>query len=349
MTGAAQMTIKPVVYLLGLVFIAGANLSYSEEMLIFLEQQSVSILSTSLDGIPVRKEIIKDVYYFKIHGTGYFTMKNGSWYDGVWYKGRIDSSSNISKQTLPSIPSDAESVVVSKNGKRIAWQKGILGGELTIEEYNGDESKTLRKISTDGLIMSFSWSPNSNLLAYFGGPPEAAHKDGLSLMLLDVENPEKSPIEVAPPSLPTRLTPGRNAPSWSPTGEDIVFEARYKNEDTWLGSMYMVSINGQNLIPCESGLCVQARWYTHRLEPIGILGSGEYIIVEIDISSKEEKRNLGNKLKIDSISPIISPSGQKVAYIANKEIFVYDIAKKSTVSYGTSQSDGKFFWISPKY
>ena len=256
---------------------------------------------------------------------------------------------------MPSIPANVYSVAISGDGKRVAWTpiKTPQRSELTVEEYVGGESKILHKISVDGYISAFSFSPNGDLLSYFQGPPEATHSDGFSLMLLDMKNLEKQPLEIAPPSMPTRpINPGRSDPSWSPTGELILFEARYKSEETLRGSYYIVSIDGRILGPSSGGIWDQDGRYIRDRMKIGDLSSNDYIVIEMDVSSYKEKRYTDDIIKLGSSSPVswssLSPSGQKIAYIMNKEIFVYDTIKKTTVSYGTSQDSRKFFWIFPE-
>ena len=353
------MKIKMVIYLsvIGSIFTIGTNLTYGEEILVFHDRPIVSILSTSTDGNPNRKEFIKDAALFRINENGYFTLGIGHFPNLLWYKGRIDSSFNIAgHQTLASIPPDVVSVDISEDGKRIAWvlKSGFPNkSELTIEEYTGKESKVLHKISVDGMIPEFSFSPDGDMLAYFWGPPEAAIKDGFSLMLLDLKNPKKPPIEIAPPSFNTgRLNPGRSIPPlWSPTGEFILFEAEYQSENVFkvLGGRYVASIDGRILEPFPGGNWDQDGKYLRRLKRIGDLDSGEYFLSEINIFSREVKEYPDRILKISGLNfnVKLSPSGRKVAYVVNKEIFVYDIMEKNTVSYGTSQSDGEFFWISP--
>ena len=343
---------KPIVCLLIIssVFTMSVNVIYGEESLIFHDQQTVYLLSTSPGGEPIRKELINDADLFNINRSGYFTMRDGSHGNEVWYKGRIDSSFNVTKQPLP------HAGILSEDGKRIAWNHSEgLGSnasksELTIEEYVGNESKVIRKVSVDGFIPAFSFSPNSGLLAYFSGPPDAVVIDGFSLMLIDLNNPEKQPLEIAPPSLRTRpLNPNRSNPLWSPNGELILFEARYKNDESLRGSHYIVSIDGRTLEPSPGGKWDQEGKYINRLERVGDYGSGEYMVIETDVSSNTEKKypiTIGSS----SVSlTSLSPSGQKIAYVVNKEIFVYDTTKKTTISYGVSQNSAfigrEFFWI----
>ena len=360
------MAKKLFVYLLSIVsvFTIGVNLIYGEETLVFCDDTyNASALSISPDGKPIRKELMKGLSCSSITRSGYFTTSEGGLGNRTWYKGRIDSSLNITKQVLPSIPPGASRVTISEDGKRIAWKTGesYRKSELTIEEYNGSESKVLRKISVDGMIPNFSWSPNSDLLAYFWGPPEAHLDDGFSLMLIDMKNPEKPPLEIAPPSfgIGVRLNPGRSiAPEWSPDGKFIRFEARYRSisrdeKNPFSDWFYMVSLDGRTLVSCkDTTLCFQAPL---RLERIGDIDSGEFIIVETDAISKKEKRDSDNILKILSRIPSLSPSGKKVAYDTNNEIFIYDVEKKITLSYGSGERPSStmngyfgFFWITPK-
>ena len=362
------MTTKPIVYLLviGSILTMGANLAHGEEIFVLCNRLEVFIFSTLPDGSSIRKELMNDAIRFNINRNGYFTVGVGSYANLTWYKGRIDSSFNITKQTLPSIPPDADFVAISEDGKRVAWKTGesYRKSVLTIEEYNGSEYKVLRKISVDGRIpTAFSFSPNSDLLAYFWGPPESHTQDGFSLMLLDMKSPEKPPVEIAPPSLPMRLNPSRSvSPLWSPTGDFILFEAQYK--DSFSRGLYIVSTDGRFLEPSPGEMWGLDGNYLIGFKQIKDDGLGEYIITETDILTHKEKEHPAGKFKISDVGNMsLSPSGRKFVYAINKEIFVYDTMKKNATSHGTVdpkiggsdgfgltvfQFFGKFFWISPK-
>jgi len=356
------MIIKQVFYLLiiGSIITMCANFTYGEEVLVFHDQPTVYVFSTSPDGGQMKKELINDAYVFDINRSGYFTMRDGNTDKGKWYKGRIDSSFNVTKQTLPSIPADITSVAISEDGKRVAWRlgSGTQKSELTIEEYIDGESKILHKISVDGLIPAFSWSPDSDLLTYFFGSPEAVIKDGFSLMLLDMKNLEKPPEEIAPPSLIMGQNPGRSSPSWSPDGKYILFDAQYNSEKLFFSGRYIISIDGRTLVPSSlGGIWDQEGKYIYRVERIGNDGSGEYMVVETDISSHNEKVHTDDILKIGTglFGATLSPSGQKIVYsnMMSKEIFVYDTMKKNAISYGIGKNfiingQGVFYWIFPK-
>ena len=353
------MKIKSIVcfLIMGIISIIGVNFMYCEEILVFHDRQSVYVLSTSPDGGSIKKELINDAYAFDMNENGYFTMKDGTLGAGTWYKGKIDSSFNVTRQALSSIPPDVTTLTLSEDGKLVAWvqSEGYWKSELTIEEYVGDKMKVLRKISVDGMIPKFSFSPNSDLLAYFYGPPEAHLEDGFSLMLLDMKNPEKPPVEIAPPSLnPGYMNPSRSIPPvWSPEGKYILFQARYNDEEPFGGGIrYIVSIDDRTLVLSPSGRFgedKEGKYFTG-LEEIGDTGSGKYILTKVDVSSPTKKSYIGDELNIgvSTRDMGLSPSRQKIIYIVNGEVFVYDIAKKATTSYGTSQHGRSFFWLSPK-
>ena len=346
------------------IFIVTVNLTYGEEIFIFHDPKN-TILWTSLEGNSIRKEL-NDVGKFIINRNGYFAMNEDSSGNKMWYKGRIDSELNITKQLLSSIPHDVTSVAISEDGKRVAWStsENLQKSELTLEEYNGNESKILRKISVDGTIQAFSFSPNGDLLAYYWGPTEAITQDGFTLMLLDFKNPEKAPIEIAPPSLnPGRMNPNRSTPPlWSPTGEFILFEAEYRKAFFEGASLYIVSIDGRILEPIESGWWSQDGKYLRRIRRIGDDDSNEYIIIETDVLTRQEMEYPVGKFKIGDVNIIsLSPSGRKIIYFKDNEIFVYDTMEKNTVSAGVVipifkgiseiflvHGVSDFFWISPK-
>ena len=342
--------------IMGIIAIMGVSFIYGEEILVFNDRQTVYVFSTSPDVGITKKELMNDAHMFKMNENGYFTMSTGTLGKQTWYKGKIDSSFNVTRQALSSIPPDVTTLAISEDGKRVAWMhlEGYRKSELTIEEYVGDKMEVLRKISVDGLIPTFSFSPNGDLLAYFYGTPEAVDNDKFSLMLLDMKNPEKQPVEIAPPSLRTQpINPDRAIPpSWSSDSKYILFEARYKNEDTFLGCYYIVSIDDRTLVLSPSGRLgedKEGKYFT-RLEEIGGAGSGKYILTRIEVLSPTKKTRIGDELNIGvSTSNMgLSPSRQKIIYIVNGEVFVYDIAKKATTSYGISRSGRSFFWLSPK-
>jgi hypothetical protein len=186
-------------------------------------------------------------------------------------------------------------------------------------------------------------------------------------MLLDMKNPEKPPVEIVPPAMGglygtlSRAYP----PLWSPTSEFILFEGQYKSEYPSKTRYHIVSVDGSILLPSTDGIWSHDGKYIRELVQTENYSSGEYsdeyMAAETDVLSKTDKKYTSDKLKInftpDFTSVIrISPSGQTIAYAANKEVFVYDVVKKNTVSYGTFPENTTvsailgfdFFWISPK-
>jgi hypothetical protein len=355
-------------------FIFGVAFVQGEEALVARCMGSYFILKDS-SGEPIQIKLADNVADFEITQSGHFIMADDRTHS--WFKGRVDSSLIVKKQFLrsaPGIKSNSQ-IAISEDGKRVAWANyGPNKSDLIIEEYSENQPTVMCRLTIDGLILAPSWSPDGRLLAFFAGPPEALVRDGFSLMLLDMNSANNHPVSIAPPSLPTRLTPARSTLSWTPDGKFIQFEANY--EDKFSPNLtYLVSVDGRRMILFNS----HGTWNKDGKHLYVIKGKGksptipdEHVAAEVEIFQNDKERPILD-LKIPGgilESFQISPSAKKVAYIQNKVfvgvpptaqgpiasmgrsyknnmIFIYDSIAKMEISFGPDHFSN-FFWIVPE-
>jgi hypothetical protein len=310
---------------------------------------NVFMLQASFNGV-VRKELARDVCNFNINEKGQFVMRAEN---QTWYKGSIDAFLTVKKQSIKA-PSERDKqstyATISNSGKRIAWAIGFGKTELVIEEYKGENPSILRKILSDGIILMPSWSPDNTLLAFYEAPSTAVVRDGYSLKILKVDDPDSQPITLAPPSKPTRLTPTRTEPIlWAPDGRHLLFEASYNKDDSFTGSAYVVSVDGTDLKPSPDGTWDQDGQRVHNIDR----ENDDLVIAETDIlqeghnGSKRIRQYLQLAGRPDIIA--ISPSANRVAYFRNdKEIYIYDILSEQLIPCGQMNSPlGRLLFIYP--
>jgi hypothetical protein len=320
------------------VFAMHVSLAQDSELLVVDETPhicgDISILQLSSLGA-VRKEFAKNICSFNINDNGYFILKNNK---QEWFKGNIDShlQERVQKIVAPSEKEQPSYATISNDGKQIAWVIGFDKTVLVIEKYEGDESSSLLKISSDGIILMPSWSPDSKLLAFYEGPLSAVVKDGYSLKILNVDNPSGIPIAIAPPSLITRLTPMRSDPIlWAPDGRHLLFEASYKYDDPLSVVRYVVAVDGSDLRPSPNGTWDQESKSIQKIERENddIVMTKTYVLQDIQNGLKRAKKNINISGRPLTIA--ISPSADRVAYFGNdKEIYIYDTINDRSVPFG---------------
>lgn len=336
----------------------GGGPKNNNEMVVLDAFGDVSILQITSNG-PMHKEIASNVYGFNICRSGHFVMRDIK--TNSWIKGRIDSSLNITKQAISPISLEgintgqSANAAISEDGKRIAWTIGYPKTDLIVQEYDGDQAKIIRTISTKGIVLLPSWSPNGHLLAYYYGPPEAQMRDGFSLMLISVDDPDSQPVSVAPPSLHIgMLNPTRSErPLWSPNGKSILFQGRYRDDEPYMG-FYVVSVDGTNLMSSIRGGGRSATWDREgmRVYSIGRNDLGLDVITDMDVLENQGKENYSRTIKLSDKPKhySVSPSGEKVSYLRDdRELFIYDAATDQTIPFGRIKIDlrAKYFWINP--
>jgi hypothetical protein len=333
------------------VLILGEDRDDGNELPILRDSSGeISILHMEPDG-PTRKIVANGVSFFNISRSGHFVMKDKT----GWYKGSINSSLVVRKRPIESVAKADQhsSAGISEDGKRIAWAIGDFRTDLIVYEYNDDQTKLLLKISTEGIILGPSLSPDGRKLAYYYGPPGAEIKDGFSLMLLNVDEPDSKPSRIAPPSLPTSVSPSRAMPPiWSPDGQSILFEASYSSSME-RPPVYMVSINSGRLTHPPIGQYGNwdregKRLYEYKREDNDSNGS----VTELDVSSDGIgiKRNIHYVEMTDKLfNSTVSPSARTVAFVRmNKEIILYDTMTNQSISFGPVKGiSGRVIFINP--
>lgn len=328
-------------------------------------------------GGPVRKSLAPDAWHLAVTRSGHFVV--GDSHDH-WSKGTVDAELNVARQALTSVPSWPHYFAISEDGRRLAW---ATSHELIVQEYNGNQPTLLVKLTGDGAFLRPSWSPDGKQLAFYAVAEYPSCDDGYVLMILNVDDADKGPVRITPPSFlnlnlwisdgMTRFHP----PLWSPDGKSIVFEGSYQDFDM-MQTLYIVSVDGRHLRPCR----YHGTWDLEGKHLLALKakkkGSDECDIVEADVLHNG-KENLLQELKypegfLEALSP--SLSGKKVAYIQHRafaglspaaqqqamshglvhgqdgkddELFIYDAAKKQTISCGTGffPMGQPLIWITP--
>jgi hypothetical protein len=342
-------------------FIFAEAVVRNEAVVFFDESGNIDLLRI-ISGAPLRTQLAKDIRCFDISRSGHFVMKSRT--EG-WFKGIVNSSFEVKKQAIkfPSLERERENpfpfVAISEDGKRIAWAIGNSNMDLIIQEYGGDDQpKIMSKISSNGFISSPSWSPNGHQLAYYYGPPGSETKDGFSLMLIDIENPDSAPLTMGPPSLSMKqVNPSRNnPPEWSLDGNSILFEAHYRDDiEEHPFGYYIVILNNGQLIPSVRG-GGKGMWDKEGKKVYSYASDAnipnKYNVTETDVQ-EIQKGNARVNYHFKIIGrPLLfktSPSGDKAAYLRDyEEIVIYDALTDKNISYGSgSIVNAKLFWIDP--
>jgi Tol biopolymer transport system component len=292
---------------------------------------------------PTRQSLAENVACFAVSRDGWFLVKDLS---QEWSVGRVDKSLVVNSQTIRSVPSDAQHVAVATGGKRIAWITMHNGtSRLVITELVNNRTETLYDVPMDGVISVPAWSPDARKIAFYHGPHDAMVYDGFSLVLLDLAEEDVRQATLAPPSLWTRLSPARtNPPSWSPDGKSILFEARYRTEEP-PGGYYMVSVDGERLLPFPPGTWDTEGRSIYVVEPG--TGDGRLIRVSRIDTAQTSSRRIIFTLEVGGrpSTVAVSPSGKYVAYILGGEVCVNEITTGRTLLCGSSGVTGKLIWL----
>ena len=184
-----------------------------------------------------------DVHSFATSESGKIIYRDSA---RNWYKG--DVSSSASRIAVPPgiIPAGAEGIALANQGKRLAFvaRRGTIS-RLIIADLRSGSRKTL--ITHEGYIKAPSWAPGGSRIAYYLAPPTAPRQDGYRLAIAQLDEPHAIQKLISPPSLWTRLSPGRSDPPlWSPDGSMLIFEARYRSQEP-VAFNYIVHVDGSGL------------------------------------------------------------------------------------------------------
>jgi Tol biopolymer transport system component len=260
--------------------------------------------------------------------------------------GRVDESLTAKVQLIGSVPSDTEHVAVAAGGKRIAWVTMHDGtSRLVITELIENRTEELYDVLMDGVVSVPAWSPDGTKIAFYHGPRGAMVYDGFSLVLLDLAEEDVRQATLAPPSLWTRLSPARtDPPSWSPDGGSILFEARYQADEP-PGGCYMVSVDGERLLPFPPGTWDTEGRNIYVVEPR--TGDGRLIRVSRIDTAQTPSRRVILTLEVGGrpSTVAVSPSGKHIAYILGGEVCVNEIRTGRTLPCGPSGVTSKLIWL----
>lgn len=170
-----------------------------------------------------------------------------------WMRGKIGTNLPDERLDLKLTGAEAGAPALSTDGRMLAFVDRRKGSdELQVVSVLDGAMKTVVARSDSTRILAPAWSPDGKTLAYYRKGGDRADVDPALIVQRVV--PEIEPAkEVAPPSLPTRLSgPDRSRPKWSPDGKRILFEAHYAEDSR--GSDCVVNADGTNLQVADSGI-----------------------------------------------------------------------------------------------
>ena len=307
----------------------------------------------------VRSEVLLEDVALIASGSSFQCADSGRFIylspSGTWHVG--DAKSREAPKPIPAslVPEKPDYAAVSNCGKRIAWTNqpsGRLGSaaSLALTDLNREVTHTTFK---EGWLLYPAWSTDDAYIAYYHGPPGAVVGDGFALMRLDPARPDAPELELAPPSMPTRLTPVRDRPPlWSPDGRRLLFEARYDQSIPPIGPRYHVAATGDG----APERAAASRWYRdgdHMLTAVapggGGVGQNEYALAVLDLTRPQSPQN-------PRPLPITVPTHSQVGPCTNDgkylvyrtrlgEVYIVEIdtgAKKKVFEWnGTCE----FYWV----
>ena len=308
-------------------------------------QSTGDIVSIQIKNKNVQSEIIvEDATSFQSALKGHFIYRSRQ---GYWYKGDVKSPKGISKIKASIVPKNVTYAAISNKGNRVVWV--TLSGNkssIVLSDLNKNEVHIL--LSKDGYICVPSWSPDDSHIAYYYGPPDVISKDNYSLVIIEVEAIELKEREIAPPSLWTRLTPGRtNPPIWSPDGSMLIFEARYSNEKP-ISSTYLAGSDGKGLRPFMRGTWNHDSKRVFTVSTIGDSKVGyKHTLAIANVLSKERvMENLQIDLPEDSINVQWAYDGKHVAFsTSNNRIYLLETSTNRRRKVFDCDSSCMIYWV----
>ncbi len=136
---------------------------------------------------------------------------------------------------------------LSPDGKRFCFRK-VQSETAGIEILHLVDGRSETVFVTNGPVSPPSWAPNGDAIAYYYGNTNALVDDGFLVGVSEQTPSGWRHITVAPQSKRCHRSPSRErAPIWGPSGQELVFVARYQDAEKG-PQTYLVSRDGTGLV-----------------------------------------------------------------------------------------------------
>lgn len=284
-------------------------------------------------------EVVKDAAFFNLAANGNFVYKSRA---NTWFHGNVTRPESLT--AITPVPLGSTYAALSPDGKKVVWLVETAKSSRLVSTTLETEEQHLL-VSEAGVIKVPAWSPQSNSIAYYSGPQDAAVTGKFILKMLSLGSASKGG-PLTQPSHPTGMTADRTQPpSWSPDGARILFVGNFEKNEVIRAFAYVVHADGTGLKRVEGGVWNSNGtriWIVRRKEqPFGPL-----VLATFDLSS-------GQSQDIDS--PVLPMTmgdnkwkrdGRMFAFISEKgEVEVIDVTKKKQIKLIDFDAAAKLAWV----
>lgn len=302
-----------------------ANEPDKQFILIDMTESDNKVLLVSFNDVNIeQKVILNEIEFFQGSPQGYYIAKNTT---GVWIKGNYLRQDAFSKVDEKLIPPHCSYATISHDGKGIIWL-ATDGVRCSIILTDLMLNKNYRIRTKTGNLAYPAWAPENRRIAYYSSQLNST--DGYSLCVIDIPELGKKELdavewierEIAPPSMPTRMSPMRSMPPrWSPDGMKVIFEARY--DTAWKYTSYLVNVDGTNLKPAKGTWAYDSKHLYTMLMAGDTMRGYTYTPARLDLETEKIETDGYAATPKDAPNFHWSPDGQYyVAYTINNVILV---------------------------
>lgn len=300
----------------------------------------VRVTFDTANGHSTLEEVVQDAAFFTATPKGDYLYRSRT---GGWRAGTVRKPSLSKPVTPPGRDLEFESAALSPDGKLIVWSTQKDGASaLVVTDVSGVER--WRKAEA-GILRVPSWSPKSNLIAYYFGKPNVLQTDEFTLRLIAVEGGE--PRQIARPSEPTGMTAERtHPPLWSPDGTRILFIGNYQGDNRVRALGYVVQEDGEGLTHVEGGV-----WSADGRHLLGVrrahLPFGAFVPFVQDLANGRLRDiELGFELPASVANGRFSPDGKLFAFTTDdNQVHLIDIERKKRTKLIDLAAGAAIVWL----